>query len=186
MLYLLLPSSSMLSSICQTIYHAEAKSGPSVEKPLLFCITSWRSRAEHMLQWFNQVSMTLQASCLLRASAVCQSVPFSAGHPIDPGPLIVYPVGLRAIRTQAETKFCILAALPFPIQSIRPICPLPCLLSCGKLALTVVGSHYALRQDDVRSFLHFCFKYSMHQMFCLCPRHNTVIWQGESCCYIVL
>lgn len=109
---------------------------------------------------------------------MCQSVLFSAGHPIDPRPLIVYPVGLRAIRTQAETKFCILAALPFPIQSIRPICPLPRLLSCGKWAPTVAGCHYAPRQDDVGSLLHFCFKFSMHQMFCLCPRDNRVISIG--------
>lgn len=170
----------MQSSICQTmkvlhICHAEEKTWPCVEKPLLLCPTSWRSQLQ---SWFNQVCMTLRASCLLRACAVCQSVLFSTGHPIDPRPLIVHLAGLRAIRTHAGTKFCILPALPFPIQSIRPICPLPCFLSCGKWAPTVAGSHYAMRRDDVWSLWHFCFKFNMHPMFCLCPRNNTVIQKG--------
>lgn len=82
-----------------------------------------------MIPRFNRIFMILQASCLLKTCALCQSVLLSPGHPIDPRLLIVHLMGLRAIRTQAETKFCILPALQFPIQSVIPICSLPYFLS---------------------------------------------------------
>lgn len=137
--------------------------------------------------WFNQVFMTLQASCLLKACAVCQSALFSPGHPIDPRPLIVHLVALRAIRAQAETKFCILPALPLPIQSIRPICPLPCFLPCGKWAPTVAGSHYAMRQDDVGSLLHFFFFHlACTKGFAFTHMTTQSFRKEESCCYVTL
>lgn len=83
---------------------------------------------------FNRVFMTLPALWLQSAQSR-RAPPPTPGHPTDPRLLIVHLVGSRAIRTQeAQTKFCIPPAPPpFPIQSIRPICPPPCFLSCWKM-----------------------------------------------------
>lgn len=156
--------------------HTEEKSWPCVANPFLWCIASWRSKLQRTCscgstksRWLYKPLVCSEPAQSVRAFYSPQVIPLTPGH------WLCTLSAWEPLEHKQRPNFASCLCSRSPSSQSDPFALSPALCHVENGPKTVAGSHYAMRQSDVVSLLHFCFKFSTHQMFCLCPHDNTVI-----------
>lgn len=158
------------------ICHTEEKSRPCVANPFLWCIASWRSKVQRICscgstksQWLYKPLVCSEPAQSVRAFYSPQVIPLTPGH------WLCTLSAWEPLEHKQRPNFasCLCSRSPSSQSDPFALSSALCHAENGpKLLLILI-----MLWDRVMwcRFYTFALNFSMHQMFCLCPRDNTVI-----------